>query len=140
MLTAELDAAVSWPNGVILQGLVKLNYLADVDPWLVHLTFVVADVRDDLEVDRTTLMRTCGPTDLPATWCSAPEGSPLRVGFGQNFVRMRVTDPENGAWCDFDVKRKELRRFLSTSIDQADYEAEKAALNRYIEESLGELE
>jgi hypothetical protein len=138
MLTAELDAAVSWPNGVKLQGLVKMNYLANKDPWLVHLTFVVAEARDDLEVERTTLMRAGQQIDAPAKWIGEA-GTPFRMGVGSDFVRMRVTDPSSGTWADFDIRRKEMTRFLRQTIDAADYQTERAALDAYINEALGTL-
>lgn len=137
MLTAELDAVVSWPNEVRLQGLVKMNYLSDVDPWLVHLTFVVADARDDLEVERLSLMR-IGMVIKTSQWLNVA-GAPFRLAVGDSFVRMRLTNQEDGTWVDFDVKRKDMQKFLQGTTDQVDYPSEKAALDAYIEKALGDL-
>lgn len=138
MLTAELDAHARWPNGIVMQGLVKMNYLADVDPWLVHMTFVVAEVRDDFEISRAALMPvvTSGPPALPP---NITEGAPFRIAYSEKTVRMRLTDNENGTHVDFDVRRDEMANFLRGTFDKADYDQERAALDAYINEGLDKL-
>lgn len=137
VLTAELDARVSWSNGVALQGLVRLNYLADVDPWLVHATFVVAEVREDYDIERVLIGRAVAGIGL-AQWLGN-EGAPVRLGSGSHFIRFRLTDTDSGNHADFDVRRPDIESFIGKTSELVDYPTEKAALAAYVENALGEL-
>ena len=136
-MKAELGATVSWQNGVKLQGKIEMDYLADIDPWLIHMTFVVADVQDSIDVERMMLIRGMGSAPK-GSWINVV-GAPIRMGAGSRFIRFRRTDENTGTWADFDVKRKELQSFLDDTDRLVDLPAEKAALAAYIDKSLGEL-
>jgi hypothetical protein len=138
MVSAELPARVSWPDETHMEGRVTLDYLADVDPWLVHMVFQVAQVREDVDVERMTLIQGAATIVTGPQWMSFA-GAPFRIGCAGSYTRFRLTDTDTGSWCDFDVNTLGLRQYLAKTEAKCSQEAERAALSAYIETGLGDL-
>lgn len=135
MLTEELEARVSWENNISLSGKVSFSYLADVDPWLLHAVFEVAQVREDYDIERHEVSQLLKLGDLLGQWYNV---GTIKVGVGTNFIRFRLTDPITKAWANFDVNRQELTSFIGKTAMACDYESEKAALTAYVDKALQE--
>jgi hypothetical protein len=133
MLTEELEAKVSWENGVSLSGKVSFSYLEETDPWLLHAVFEVATVREDYDIERAKLSSVLDFRRQPGEWF--PVGK-MKIGVAEKFIRFRLTDPQTKAWADFDVPRIEMARFIGRTADVCDYESEKAALASYVDKAL----
>lgn len=138
MLTVEIDAKVTWPDGTRLPGKLALNYLSEVDPWLIHLTFEVAQAKTDIDVERLILAGAVNSLLPAGNWVNT-EGAPLRIGRGGAHIRFRHTDINTGSWADFDVDCDKLRTFIAKTEDLCDGWTERTAMNSYIEKALGEL-
>lgn len=137
VIVAELDAAAVWPNKASLQALVRLEFEPEADPWLIHATYVVAEVREDCDIAR----RAFAPLmhNEPFIGWHDPEGAPFRMAIGSRLVRMRLTEAETGTWVDFDVRRSDLRRYLAETFNAVDTDAERAAFTAALDAELENL-
>jgi hypothetical protein len=135
MMTEHLEAKVSWENGVVLSGTVSFSYMPKVDPWLVHATFCVSNVRDEYELERHELSGALSVGARAGEWWNVGN---VRIGVAESFIRFRLSDPKTKTWADFDVSRQELTGFIGRTAGLCDYESEKTALAAYVDKALEE--
>jgi hypothetical protein len=133
--TRELLARVSSSGQGVFQGKVTLNYLADVDPWLVHLTFEVAGTTYSMDVERHALMY-CVTHMAMGGQQIGTNGAPLQIGRIGSQVRFHCTDTETGTWTNFDVDWNEARSFCVKTTELCSTVAEGIAMTNYVNQSL----
>jgi hypothetical protein len=116
---------------------VRLVFLPDVDPWMVHVHFLlVGTTYHEIEVSRSNL-------EMAA--CFAPQGKWVgdagawfQMGTatqGRFVFRLHEACQSHDA-PDVSVSRRQVQKFLADSYRKASDEQEKAALSAFVEKAL----